>query len=569
MSHLASEVRRGAYFDSIVLLQLQVALRGLPAVEDAGVVMATAANLALLASQDLGPPQTLALTGEDLLVVVKAETSVAADRALAQVDRLLSERRGASAVEYQPHSLTAALEQLPSARWATISVPGRHAARLAHQALDLGLNVFLYSDNVALADEVALKRKAAARGLLVMGPDCGTAVIAGTGLGFANRVAPGSIGLIGASGTGLQAVLCHLDQLGVGVSHAIGTGGRDLSAEVQALTARQGLDLLRRDASTRVVVLLSKPPSPSVAADLLAAARAVEKPVVVNFIGYPPPAPVLDNLYFATGLKATAELAASLFVGANPRHFHRAADRLPAAHPPLVRGLFAGGTLAYEALQGLRDFLSPLASNLHLPGVLPLADLQRSAGHTLLDLGDDAFTVGRLHPMLDADLRLRRLRQEAADPQVGFLLLDVILGDGAHPDPAAELAPLIAELRAQRPLEVLVILLGTERDPQGRDGQEARLCAAGAQVFTDPCAALDALLRQLGPQPPKDFTPLPHELLEPPFRAINCGLASFADSLTAQGAEVVHLDWRPPAGGNEALLAILDKMREKADASGV
>lgn len=517
-------VRAGSYHDSVVLMQLQRALASLPGVLDAGVVMATPANRDVLAAGGLEP--IVEAGPDDLLVAVKAENEAAAAEALSRVDALLRVRGASTISEFRPRSLASALKQLPEARCVLVSVPGRYAAAVAEEALDHGRNVFLYSDNVPVEQEAALKRKARDKGLLVMGPDCGTAMLGGIGLGFANRVRRGSIGLVGASGTGLQAVMSQIHAMGSGVSHAIGTGGRDLSAEVGGITALQGLDLLRRDPETKVIVLLAKPPAPEVAARLLALARSAGKPVVVHFLGAPLPGRRLGNLFFAATLSETAERAveseeaASLEMG----------DSI-AGH---VRGLFSGGTLAYEARLGLSAFLAP-------------------EQFTVLDLGADEFTVGRLHPMIDQDLRLRRLRQEAADPEVGLILLDVVLGDGAHADPAGELAPLISELD----VEVAVIVIGTEDDPQGLAVQIETLEAAGARVFRSVTEVVEWIFlhRKSG-----EWDLLPVSIQGPPA-AVNVGLEMFHASLLAQGASSVQVDWRPPAGGNEKLAGILARMK--------
>ena len=563
---LHSERRPGAYHDSIVLMRLQSALAKLPGVADAGVAMATEANLELLASNGLLPEGTAAVA-EDLLVVVKAETEMAAESALAEVDGLLARRRAAAGDDYRPRSLEAAAKMLPDASWVLISVPGRYAAGVAGRALDLGRNVFLYSDNVSLEDEVALKQRARERGLLVMGPDCGTAIVGGTGLGFANRVRRGQVGLVGASGTGLQAITARIHALGAGVSQAIGTGGRDLSAEVGAVTAFQGLDLLARDSRTQVIVLVSKPPAPEVARRLLDAAQAVGKPVVVDFIGYPAPSQRLGHLHFASGLGETALAAVELLATPGEGDTQLVPEVVPrvASDSSYLRGLFAGGTLAYEALQGLSTFLNPLHSNVHVAGVLPLEDLGRSRAHTVLDLGEDAFTVGRLHPMMDQELRLRRLRAEAADPHVGMILLDVVLGYGAHPDPAAELGPVIEEIRGQRQIEILAVVIGTDEDPQNLDDQIDRLSSAGARVFRDVTEAVGYVHRRRSTGSEAVAPEVSLDGLAAPLSAINVGLESFYDSLLAQDAQAVHVDWRPPAGGNEKLMAILRKMRRTSD----
>ncbi len=556
---LQSEIRRGVYYDSIVLMQLQSALKGLPEIADSGVAMATETNLALLAANGLLPPAVAAEAPgpEDMVVVVAGENTAAAADALARVDELLARRRGRASGAYRPKSLESGLKSLPEARWVLVSVPGRYAAAVAEDALDLGRHVFLYSDNVALADEAALKRKARDQGLLVVGPDCGTALVGGVGLGFANRVRRGAIGLVGASGTGLQAITSRIHALGEGVSHALGTGGRDLSAEVGAVTARQGLELLARDPETRVIVLVSKPPAPAVVAELLGVARGLEKPVVVDFLGYSLPAGRIGALHFATSLAEAAELAVDLLDDAGDAGVAPTADDKPSAG--YLRGLFSGGTLAHEALQGLRAFLSPLHSNVAVAGVEPLADPAESRGHTVVDLGADELTVGRLHPMIDPDHCVRRLRQEADDPEAGLALLDVVLGDGAHRDPAAALAPAIAE--ACRRLEVVAVVVGTDEDPQGLDEQVERLAAAGATVYRDLTSAVHRVVDRLSPAPVEGFPAVDLADLQPPVAALNVGLESFYDSLVAQGADAVHVDWRPPAGGNEKLQALLRKMK--------
>jgi FdrA protein len=419
---------------------------------------------------------------------------------------------------------------------------------------------------------VSLKREAVQRGLLVMGPDCGTAIVNGIGLGFANAVRRGSIGLVGASGTGLQLVSSRIHQLGAGITHALGTGGRDLSEEVGALTALQCLQLLLRDPECAVVVLISKPPAPRVANELTAAARRSTKPVVVNFVGYVAPAEKQGNLYFVSTLDAAAELAVKL-VAATPHtrepHSHERESSRFAPGQRYLRGHYSGGTLAYEAQLILRDLLPEVRSNAPLEKHLRLARATVSQGHTIVDLGEDEFTVGRLHPMMDNELRIRRLEQEAADSETAVILLDVVLGYGAHDDPAAELAPAIAKViatakTAGRHLEVVVAVIGTEDDPQDMARQLSLLQDAGAQVMSHHAAAVrlaGELVSGLerGTNPPVELSAI-HE----PLAVINVGLESFAESLHGQGAAVTHVEWRPPAGGNEKLMGILARMKQRA-----
>jgi FdrA protein len=561
---ILSEVRPGAYYDSVILMQLQRSLADLPGVIDAGVVMATPANKELLAASGLAVETPAG--SDDLLIVVEASDEKMAGDALSQVDSLLARRRSGVTQEFRPHSLDVAIKQLPEAQWALISVPGRYAAGVARNALELNLNVFLFSDNVSLEDEVELKHTAREKGLLVMGPDCGTAIINGIGLGFANYVRQGSIGIVAASGTGLQAISTEIHNLGKGISQAIGTGGRDLSSEVGAITALQGLDILARDDQTEVILIVSKPPQSEVATNLLALARRVGKPIVVDFIGYPPPARRIGNIHFASNLTDAATLAVQL-VKERPATSSiegKQGDR--GLQQGYLRGLFSGGTLAYEALLGLQAFLTPIFSNVAIHESQRMKDVWTSQGHTILDLGEDDFTQGRLHPMMDNDLRLRRLFQEAEDPGVSILLLDIVLGAGAHPDPASDLAPAVAQIRetaekAGRSLAIVAIIVGTDVDPQDIDHQVDQMQKAGAIVFSDAIGAVEYISQKLSPEKAPTIQPVDLDLFRQPLAGINVGVEIFFDSLMNQGAKAVQVDWRPPAGGDEKLMDLLAKLK--------
>ena len=577
MSITKGEIRSGAYYDSVILMQLQRSLAGLAGVIDAGVIMGTDANKDLLAQSDLLAPEIQAAGADDMLIVIKAEDEAAAQSALESVDELLASRRSTGVdEEFLPKSLETAAQMLPAANWVLVSIPGRYAAGVTRQALDLDKHVFLYSDNVTLMDEIALKTTASEKGLIVMGPDCGTAIVNGVGLGFANKVRRGTIGLVAGSGTGLQQVTSRIHQFGGGITHALGTGGRDLSENVGAVTAHQGLALLIRDPQTKVIVLVSKPPARIVADELVNAARLAGKPVVVDFIGYATAVRRVDNVYFATSFDDAAELAVKLAAERpESEEFDDYDLELFSSKQRYLRGLFSGGTLAYEVLLILEAYLPQVYSNVPLDKKYQLKDSLVSQEHTILDLGEDEFTVGRLHPMMDNDLRLRRLEIEANDPEVAIILLDVVLGYGAHPDPASELAPAIkgAKTRAEksgRYLEVIAVASGTDEDPQDLNAQVQQLEEAGVRVFTsNDAAAIFAgrLAQSLDPAAAAPIGDSPAEVdlqaLNQPMAAINVGLETFTESLVEQGAQVVQVDWRPPASGNEQLMGILERMKSK------
>ncbi len=570
-------IRRGMYQDSVALMQAQRALRELVGVEEAGVVMGTPANLALLAQAGLWAPELAEAGPDDLVVAVRATDEQAAAFALDRFDELLA-RRAVAGEDYRPKSVRTARSLLEGANLALISVPGRFAAAVAEEALDEGLHVLVFSDNVPEGDEVRLKARAAQRGLVVLGPDCGTALVRGVGLGFANGVRRGPVGIVAASGTGIQELSVLLHRWGSGVSHALGTGGRDLSDRVGGATFEAALAALARDPETAVIVLLSKPPSLHAAARVLGLAASASKPVVVAFLG----ARISGSagpIYPAATVEEAARLAASL-AGATPPQVSKEPKDRPGPGRRWIRGLFSGGTLCAEAQVVLLELVGEVWSNAPVHGALRVPDPLRSRAHTLLDLGADEFTVGRLHPMLDPELRCRRMLEEVEDPEVAVILFDVVLGHGVHPDPARELAAAVeaARRRTKEAVVFVASVCGTEEDPQDVLRQVETLRAAGVLVApTNAAAARIAglLVRDRAsraPAPPPEIPwdgrtePLPAppealmELLRTGPKVVNVGLGVFEASLQAQRIPVVSVDWRPPAGGDPDLLYALRKL---------
>lgn len=485
-------VLRSFYRDSVVLMRVAEDVRRRPGVREAALFMGTLANLDLLEQAGLLEADGRSARPEDLVVAVAADSDEIAATALAAGQALLLARlpAGDGPRRARPRTLESAVRLLPGANLAAISVPGAFAGREALRALRHGLHVFLFSDNVPLADEVLLKREARRRGLLCMGPDCGTAYVGGVGLGFANVVDRGRIGCVAASGTGLQAVACHLAARGEGISQGIGVGGRDLSADVGAEMTCFGLEVLGADPETDVIVLVSKPPHPSVLARLDAALGALPKPVVVCALGLPA-RPRGDSVHWVSTLADAAEAAAALARGqtwtsrpfADPRDVQQRLARWRRGGPPGgpgILGLYTGGTLAHEA----RFVLEPLV------GAVSLCDGagSRPSAHRVLDLGDDAHTVARPHPMIDAAGRAERIAATGDAPEVGVMLFDVVLGQGAHADPAGPAAAAMEKARQRaaaggRRLAAVASVIGTPRDPQGLEGQVARLEAAGVEVL--------------------------------------------------------------------------------------
>jgi FdrA protein len=482
------EVRRGAYYDSVSLMQVSKAVREAPGISAALVAMATDLNTDLLSG--MGFVVDEAVGPNDMLVAFRGEDQAAIEAGRSALDAALAglKAAGASAGGFgdapPPRTLGTAAAR-GGANLALISVPGANAFVEAMDAVTSGVSVVLFSDNVSVEQEIALKDAAAASDVLVMGPDCGTAVVAGVALGFANLVRAGSVGLVAASGTGAQQVMCLLDIAGVGMSHCLGVGGRDLSAAVNGRSTRQALAALAADPSTDSIIVVSKPPAAEVLATIQAYAVTLGKPVHWAILGAGRP-----------DLSAAVEAA-----------LETSSDGIPVwpqwlAETPaevsnetkakrtngFLRGLFCGGTLADEAMIIASERLGPIRSNIPLSPELALGPDLNSDSHVVIDFGDDRLTRGRPHPMIDPSLRLERIAVEGDDPTCAVLLLDLVLGFGSHPDPAEELAAAIAAARKAaasdgRELPVVVSLIGVENDPQGLTSCAKTLQACGASVF--------------------------------------------------------------------------------------
>ncbi len=479
MSVTLNQVRAGLFLDSVVLMQISRSLASVEGVEDAALMMATPANLDILSDAGLLAATRPAAGPGDLLIAVRAGDPASAEAALARAAERLEKPLvvAADGDSFRPRTLQGAARICLEANLALISVPGDFAGSEAHKALRAGLNVMIFSDNVPLEEEIALKREARDRQLIVMGPDCGTAIIGGVPLAFANRVPRGDIAIVGASGTGIQEVSSLIARNGGGISHAIGVGGRDLSEPVAGISTLTALEWLESDASTAHVVILSKPPADSVASQILETVASSSKTFTVCFLG-------ARNV----SLPANATLARTLKGAAADALGEQRApvpfDSGQLARPVVgdrqrICGLFSGGSLSAEAQVVLIDRGHAVTSNAPVPGAGAVS--KGSAVHELIDLGDDAYTRGRPHPMIDPAVRDEPLIAALADPGVGVILLDVVIGYGAHADPAGHLAGLLEAHWRSGPL-VVASVTGTDADPQGWSRQTSSLTRAGVLV---------------------------------------------------------------------------------------
>jgi FdrA protein len=479
------------YADSVRLMSISRSVREREGVARCEIGMGTPANLEFLA----GLGAVAEASPGDLVIAVAAEDGAVAEEALALAEQRLASlysHADARAARARARSLPLAARELDGANLALISVPGEYATLEAQRALSQGMHVFLFSDHVALECELALKRRGAALGLLVMGPECGTAMLGGIGLGFANVVRPGSVGIVAAAGTGAQESACLLDAAGVGVSHIVGVGGRDLSQDVGGVMFRQAMRLLAEDEATDTLLLVSKPPSAEVVR-ALGEAVPVGMRVLASFVGW-------DGGDAPVEIHPTLEAGAAAAAGRAPPEVSELEQELdvrrreldaPSAETSerLLLGLYSGGSLAHEAVTILEPELGPLAGNV---GHGPAAG---SDGHALLDLGEAEYTQGRPHPMVDLEVRIGLLEQAAANPRIGCVLLDVVLGHGGHPDPAGGLAEAVRDV-AQDAL-VIAHVCGTPDDPQDSRGQQETLGDAGALLAPSNAAAARLALRAL------------------------------------------------------------------------
>jgi len=490
------EIVSDTYHDSVQLMRIASDVTDDAAVRDAQAVMGTPANQETLLDAGRLTEAELADVGpDDLILVAAADEEAAAKAAVTDMATKLTEHSDSAASEdnetLRPRSVRRATADSANPQVAMISVPGEYAAREAWKALDEGLDVCIFSDNVSIEHERKLKQAAHERDQLLMGPDCGTAIVDGVPFGFANAVADGSIGIAAASGTGLQAVSSRVSRRGGGISHAIGTGGRDLSAEVAGLTTRMAITALDEDPATSVIVVLSKPPSEPALQALQAPLSACSTPVLAHFQGENAD---YDGMQTTHTLADTADSALELagYEPSSPEQlldgeaFEAALDEA-AADSEWIRGLFTGGTLCTEAALRVADTVSSVHSNVGVGTCI--TDSVSPSGHALVDLGADTLTEGRPHPMIDPTLRNEYLETALHDDTVGLVLLDLVLGYGAHDDPAGEVANVLEDHETDT--VVLASVCGTDDDPQNRGAQIATLEEAGVFVVESNAAAAD------------------------------------------------------------------------------
>lgn len=579
---LKTVVKKGSYQDSVVLMLLTNEISTIEGVKKVSIMMATPANKDIFKQSGLDTEELMNASANDMVVVADIDDDSLLDTIMEQVEVFLKKQSSASEGKKGAESVKSwdkALAKMPEANLAVISIPGAYAALEADRALDEGLNVFMFSDNVTIEDEKALKEKAHAKGLAVMGPDCGTGIIQSVPVAFTNNVAPGSIGIIGASGTGIQELTTIIDRLGEGVTNAIGIGGRDLNAKIGGITMMDMIDAMEDDDAVKVLVIVSKPPAKEVRDMISDRLSDFSKPVVSLFVGEKPEYHE-ENFYHAYTLDEAARLAVSLVRGKDVPEaeididasaFYKAEDK------KTIKAYYSGGTLANEAAMLIKDAMNCEVPPEDIEGYMLQLD-----GNVVVDLGDDAYTQGKPHPMIDPAKRIECMQEAVDDESTGVVLLDIMLGYGSHADMAGSLIPTIKELKAKadaagRKVFFIATVCGTRRDYQGYDDAVNKLKEAGVIVCENNKLACRTAIRAIGrdfEEPVKEVRAkkvvkvekaAPSEklrvLLSEKPRIINIGLKSFAEVVEQFGCEVVQYDWMPPAGGNVELIKTLNFLR--------
>ena len=579
---LKTIVKKGSYHDSVVLMLLTNQISTIEGVKKVSIMMATPANKDIYRQSGLSTEELESASANDMVVVADVDDDAILDVIMEEVEEFFKkqstsegDKKGAESVK----SWDKALGKLPDANLAVISIPGAYAALEADRALDEGMNVFMFSDNVTLEDEIKLKQKAHEKGLAVMGPDCGTGIIQGVPIAFTNNVTPGAIGIIGASGTGIQELTTIIDRLGEGVKNAIGTGGRDLSTEVGGITMMDMIEAMESDDSVKVLIIISKPPAKEVRDRISDRLSNFKKPVVTLFLGEKPEYHE-ENFYHAYTLDEAARLAVGLVRGEEIKEGKVDVDDsqfFGAEEKKTIKAYYSGGTLAGEAAMLIKDAL-----NLKVPPQKAEGFMLKTDGHIVVDLGDDVYTQGKPHPMIDPAKRIECMQDAIDDASTGVILLDIMLGYGSHEDMAGALLPSIVELRDKakaegRKLFFVATVCGTRRDFQSYDEAVSKLKEAGVIVCENNKLAVHTAIRAIGldfEEPAKEIrkktvakiekTEVSEkliQLLSQKPKVINIGLKSFAEVVESFGCDVVQYDWMPPAGGNVELIKVLNFLR--------
>ncbi|WP_312666959.1 acyl-CoA synthetase FdrA [Tissierella praeacuta] len=563
---LFTVIKKNSYQDSINLMLLTKLLSSMDHVNRISIMMGTPANKDIFANSNFYTEKLDEAGPNDICIVIDSEEESIVPKVVEEVDKFLKDQSVQSKRDKIPVSMSwdRSMSKLPDANLALISISGEYAAEEANNGLDRGLNIFIFSDNVSIEEEKKLKEKARDKNLLVMGPDCGTGIIQGVPLAFANVIDKGNIGIIGASGTGIQEVSSIISRKGAGISHAIGIGGRDLSSEIGGITAISALELLSNDIDTEVIVFISKPPAEEVRDKIIDIFKTIDKPIVAIFIGEKP-LKSEENIYYVWTLEEAAIKAIELSKRLVQRLVPNIDILVKSNKQKGIKGLYSGGTLAAEAAMIIEDRLNIQHQKNHDKGIM-----LKYNEHLIVDLGDDEYTKGKPHPMMDPTIRLEMMKNICKEEDTAVVLLDFVIGYGGHEDIVGEFIPVIKEIKKgleekQGEIVFIASVTGTMADPQIYHDQVSKLESSGVIVMESNAQgailATEIIKYINGNDKTTMSTKQNTSLLTEELKVINIGLKHFAEPMVRYGAEVVHYKWKPIAGGNKYLASILSKLK--------
>ena len=577
---LKTIIKENLYKDSVTLMLLTNEISEVKGVNKVSIMMGTPANKDIFENSGLKTPELEKASSNDMAIVIDTKEDKIVDLVLEKIeDFLANQAKSSGSSEQRPvKTWESALKEMDDANLAVISVPGTYAASVGNRALDEGLNVFMFSDNVSLEDELNLKQKAKEKGLLCMGPDCGTGVINSVPIAFTNNISPGKIGIVGASGTGIQEVTTIIDKLGGGVTNAIGTGGRDLSEEVGGVTMLSAIATLAEDNNTEVITIISKPPAESVRKKIMNYLRTIDKPIVTIFLGEKPEEHE-ENLYKAYTLEEAARISVSLLKGEEVGQFNGNTSKAENVEDGLtIKGYYSGGTLGGEAAMLIKDALHGDKEVKNKEGYM-----LKTNGFEVIDLGDDEYTQGKPHPMIDPTARREYMKHAMEDKSTRVILFDIVLGYGSHENMAGQLSKGIVDIQTQakeenREIHFVTTICGTDKDPQDYDEQKKIMEDIGVIVCDTNNQAVEKSLALIGKEveyPEKkvvarkeitekvevESTQEMKDLITSKPKIINIGLESFYDTFKSFNVDVVQYEWKPVAGGDANLVKALDFLR--------
>jgi len=500
ISMIVNITKKNFFRDSVQMMQFSQQLKDEQGVIDAAIVMGTDLNKNTLKKMGLLTEDGISATENDTLITINCQDENSLNNAVQKAEQLLTSDITKSKNEF--NDLSSALDAFDNANMASLSIPGQFVKEMATELIRKQLHLFVFSDHVPLEDEILLKNLALENNVLFMGPEAGTSILNGTVFGFGNRIRSGSVGIIGASGTGIQESSTMIDLFGEGISHAIGVGGRDLRNDIGGMMTMKTMEVFEDDPNTKAVLLVSKPVGDDVRNKIINKINNFSKKnYVLCLIGDN------ENREDSAKIKFSKSIQISvlkILKYVNDDAYKKIKDvvrkqvddsiKLAKSlssdlnnDQRFVRGFFAGGTLCYESKIILEQMIGKVYSNLSSDDEYSIKGNAASKENTLIDFGEEEFTSARPHPIIDPLLRKNRILEDADDPNVGVIIIDIICGINAAKNTMAFHAETIKKAienakEKGRRLSVFAYICGTEKDVS--ENELKLLTDSGAKLFT-------------------------------------------------------------------------------------